>query len=94
MLYAVTYRMLRQITYLFVFGAVKIDFEVVTLSDRLIISKKENMRGEDGYKVFSIRVKDETVTALDEIALKTERSRNELVNIFLEYAIKNVETDT
>lgn len=67
---------------------------MVTLSDRLIISKKENMRGEDGYKVFSIRVKDETVTALDEIAQKTERSRNELVNIFLEYAIKNAETDT
>ena len=55
------------------------------------IYKKDSVRGEDGFKTFSIRIKEETVTALDDLALKTNRSRNELVNTLLEHALKNVE---
>jgi len=55
------------------------------------ISKKDTMRGEDGYKTFSVRVKDETVAALDELVAKTNRSRNELVNLLLEHSLKNVQ---
>ena len=40
---------------------------------------------------FSIRIKDETVASLDELAKETNRSRNELINILLDYAIKNSE---
>ncbi len=58
------------------------------------ISKKDKVRGDDGYKTFSIRVKDETVTALDDLTEKTNRSRNELINIILEHGIKNVEIDS
>ncbi len=58
------------------------------MSDKLIINKK-NLKGEDSYKTFSVRIKDETVTKLDALATETNRSRNELINILLEYAINN-----
>jgi predicted DNA-binding protein len=55
------------------------------------ISRKDKARGDDGYKTFSIRIKEGTVNALDELTLKTNRSRNELINIILESAVNNVE---
>ena len=58
------------------------------------ISKKDKVRGDDGYKTFSIRIKDETAAALEELAEKTNRSRNELINIILEHGINNVEIDS
>ena len=58
------------------------------------ISKKDKVRGDDGYKTFSIRIKDDTAAALEELAEKTNRSRNELINIILEHGINNVEIDS
>ncbi|MBE5842275.1 MAG: CopG family transcriptional regulator [Butyrivibrio sp.] len=55
------------------------------MADKLIIKK----RGSDGYKTFSIRIKEETVERIDEMASKTERSRNELIGTLLEYALEN-----
>lgn len=60
------------------------------MKEKLIINKK-SLKGEDGYKVFSIRIKDETVAKLDKLSDETNRSRNELINILLDYAIKNSE---
>ena len=60
------------------------------MKEKLIISRKA-LKGEDGYKVFSVRVRDETVALLDKIAAETNRSRNELINIFLDFAMKNCE---
>ncbi len=60
------------------------------MKEKLIINKKP-LKGEDGYKTFSIRIKDETVNNLDMIAKETNRSRNELINILLDYAIDNCE---
>ena len=48
-------------------------------------------KGEDGYKTFSIRIKNETAGRLDQLALYSGRSRNELIGIQLEYAIENCE---
>ena len=56
---------------------------------KLIITKKP--KGEDGHKVFSIRIKDETLERLDEIAKKTNRSRNDLINMLLDYGMDNCE---
>ncbi|MBQ8727891.1 MAG: ribbon-helix-helix protein, CopG family [Oscillospiraceae bacterium] len=61
------------------------------MAEKLTISKRNNIKGEDGYKVFSIRVKDSTVSELDAISEKTNRSRNELINMMLDFAIKNCE---
>lgn len=56
-----------------------------------LIKNKKFLRGEDGYKTFSIRIKDETVANLDKLADETNRSGNELINILLDYAIENRE---
>ena len=64
--------------------------EVMRVKEKLII-KKKSLKGEDGYKTFSIRIKDETVTRLDALSKATNRSRNELINILLDYAIDNCE---
>lgn len=55
-------------------------------NDDLVIKPKKPKR-EDGYRVFSIRVKEEIVAQIDTISMKTGRSRNELIGILLEYAI-------
>ena len=60
------------------------------IKEKLIINKKP-LKGEDGYKTFSIRIRDKTVTDLDTLSKKTNRSRNELINILLDYAIENCE---
>ena len=60
------------------------------MKEKLIINKKP-LKGEDGYKTFSIRIKDETVQNLDHLSQETNRSRNELINILLDYAIENCE---
>lgn len=62
------------------------------MKEKLIINKK-SLKGEDGYKTFSIRIKDETVSNLDKLAEQTNRSRNELINILLDYAIENSEVN-
>ena len=58
------------------------------MKNKLVI-KKRGLKGEDGYKVFSIRIKDETIDKLNEIAKKSNRTRNDLINILLDYAIDN-----
>lgn len=58
------------------------------MPEKLIVERKK-MRGEDGHRVFSVRLTEETVERLEAIAEETNRSRNELINLFLEYAIKN-----
>lgn len=56
--------------------------------DKLIIRPKK-YKGNDGYKTFSIRVKEELVENIDSISTKTGHSRNELIGIFLEYAVNH-----
>ena len=56
------------------------------MDDKLVIKKA---RGEDGCRTFSIRVKDELVKSLDEIAETSGYSRNEIINLFLTYAIQH-----
>ena len=58
------------------------------MSEKLQISR---LKGEDGHKVLSIRIKDETLEELDRIARESNRSRNEIINIMLEFGIKNCE---
>lgn len=60
------------------------------MKDKLIINKK-NLKGDDGYRTLSIRIKKETLDKLENLSAETNRSRNEIVNILLEYAIENSE---
>ena len=53
--------------------------------DKLIIRPKRS-KGDDGFKTFSIRIREDIVEKIDEISSQSGRSRNELIGIFLEYA--------
>lgn len=56
--------------------------------NKLIIEKK-SLKGDDGYKIFSLRVKEQTVNRLDQLSQQTNRSRNELITILIEYGLDN-----
>lgn len=60
------------------------------MKEKLTITKK-SLKGDDGYKTFSIRIKDETVDKLEQLSRETNRSRNELINILLDWAVDNSE---
>ena len=57
------------------------------------ITKKAARRGDDGYKIVSVRMKGEMIEQLDELSAKTNRSRNELINLLLDAAIKIVKVE-
>ncbi len=61
------------------------------IMDKKLVIKKRELRGDDGYKIFSIRIKEETSKKLDALSQETNRSRNELINIILDWSIDNIE---
>lgn len=63
-------------------------------NEKKLIIKKKLPKGEDGYKVFSIRIKEETVESINQLAEKAGRSRNELIGLLLDYAIENCVIDS
>lgn len=58
-------------------------------NEPLIIKK----RGEDGTKVITVRIREETLRELDRIANDSNYSRNELINLILAYGVKNIEIE-
>lgn len=56
-------------------------------SKKIIIPKKS----DDDYKVISIRIKGKALESIENISLKTNRSRNEVINILLESGVSNTE---
>lgn len=50
-----------------------------------------NKKGEDGYKVISVRIKEGTLKKIDDLSVQSNRSRNELINILLENSVDDVE---
>lgn len=61
--------------------------------DKKLIITKKHLQGEDGYKVFSIRMNKETFSELEEISAKTNRSKNEIINLLITYALQNYKTE-
>ena len=57
---------------------------------KLVIYPKRP-KGEDGYRTFSIRIREEAVARLDEICRESGYSRNELIATFIDYAMDNCE---
>jgi len=55
-------------------------------NDMLVITPKP-LKGEDGFKTFSIRIREDIIMQLDTMSQTTGRSRNELISILLEYAL-------
>lgn len=51
---------------------------------------KIKKRGEDGSRVISVRIREETLAELDRIAAEANYSRNELINLILAHGIENI----
>ncbi len=60
------------------------------MTEEIRITKKTRKKGDDGYKIVSVRMKDELIAHLDDLSQKTNRSRNELINLLLESAVRIV----
>ena len=51
---------------------------------------KIKKRGEDGTRIITVRIREETLIALDKIAAEANYSRNELINLILTHGIENI----
>ena len=54
---------------------------------------KITRRGEDGNRIISVRIREDTLAELDRIANETNYSRNELINLILSHGVKNIEIE-
>lgn len=63
------------------------------MTEKITITKKRTRRGDDGFKVVSVRMRDELVQQLDDLCSRTNRSRNELINLLLAAAVENVDIE-
>jgi len=54
---------------------------------------KIKKRGEDGSRVITVRIREETLAALDKVAAEVNYSRNELINLLLSHGIENIEIE-
>jgi len=63
------------------------------MAEEIRIKKKAARRGDDGYKVVSVRMREELIQRLDALSLKTNRSRNELINLLLTSAVDIVKVE-
>lgn len=51
---------------------------------------KIKKRGEDGNKIITVRIKEDTLHELDRLAAESNYSRNELINLILSHGVKNI----
>ena len=63
------------------------------MAEEIKIKKKVAKRGDDGYKIVSVRMKDELLDRLDKLSTDTNRSRNELINLLLEASLDIVKVE-
>ena len=47
-------------------------------------------RGEDGARIISVRIREDTLAEIDRIARENNYSRNELINIILKHGVENI----
>lgn len=50
-------------------------------------------RADDGYRIISVRIREDTLAEIDRLASETNHSRNELINLILAYGVKNIEIE-
>ena len=58
-------------------------------NDPLIIKK----RGDDGNRIITVRIREDTLAELDRLAAESNRSRNELINLILAHGVKSIEIE-
>ena len=63
------------------------------MAEQIKIKKKIARRGDDGYKIVSVRMKEELLDRLDKLSADSNRSRNELINLLLEASVDIVKIE-
>ena len=61
---------------------------MILLTEKMILKKR---KGEDGHKVFSVRLTDDRVAKLDQLSADTGKSRNELITMCIDFAMEHCE---
>lgn len=59
------------------------------MGNHALIVTIKRPKGEDGYRTFSVRLREPVVNRMDDISKETGRSRNELIGLFLEFALEH-----
>ncbi len=54
---------------------------------------KIKRKGDDGHRMISVRIREELLQKLDDIAKDTNYSRNELINLILQHGVETVEIE-
>lgn len=63
------------------------------MAEEIRITKKLPRKGDDGYRIVSVRMKETLLARLNALSAKSNRSRNELINLLLESAVDIVKID-
>lgn len=63
------------------------------MAEEIRITKKLPRKGDDSYRIVSVRMKETLLERLDALSAKSNRSRNELINLLLESAVDIVKID-
>lgn len=63
------------------------------MAEEIRITRKTHRKGDDGYKIVSVRMREDLIDRIDKLSEETNRSRNELINILVESAIKIVKIE-
>ena len=63
------------------------------MAEEIRITKKLPRKGDEGYRIVSVRMKETLLERLDALSAKSNRSRNELINLLLESAVDIVKID-
>ena len=63
------------------------------MAEEIRITIKLPRKGDDGYRIVSVRMKETLLEQLDALSAKSNRSRNELINLLLESAVDIVKID-
>lgn len=59
------------------------------MSDAKLVIHPKGPKGDDGYRIFSVRIKEELLGQINQIAAQTGYSRNELIGQLLTFAVRN-----
>ena len=54
---------------------------------------KIKRKGEDGHRIITIRIREDTLESIDKIAAEANYSRNELINRMLEHGLEHIEIE-
>lgn len=61
------------------------------MEDKLIITPKTDKNNR--YKTISLRIDKNIILQIDEISKKTNRSRNEIINMLVQYSMDRYSND-